>query len=91
MTIEMNLPPKLCADRHFVETAMGGPCFRFWMTRPEFEMVCPDDVFAYELTNGRMAVWRLNSALAGLQDETALRQMHARLLVDREAKPRGRK
>jgi hypothetical protein len=54
-------------QRKMVEAEAGEPCFRMWVSRQEFERGSFADWTHYELSDGRIAIWRRESDLDKLQ------------------------
>jgi hypothetical protein len=57
-------------QRAIIEHQVGEPCFRMWMSTHEWDRVKPvPDWTAYELSDGRIAVWRKSSELDAIMTQ----------------------
>lgn len=65
-TIELHL--SVDEQRKLVEAVQKEPCFRMWVTREEFARGSFADWTHYELSDGRIAIWRKSSDLTKLQE-----------------------
>lgn len=59
-------------QRALVEAQTGEPCFRMWLTRQEYERGSFSDWPEFELSDGRIAIWRKESDLDTLQTTNAM-------------------
>jgi hypothetical protein len=64
-------------QRKWVSAEAGGPVFRMWITREEFERGSFADWTAYELRDGRLAIWRPEADLLKLKKAGEFRLLKA--------------
>jgi hypothetical protein len=67
--IPHGLCPSVDAQRRKAEEQAGEPCFRMWMTRAEFDAASFADWNCYEMSDGRLAIWRKYSDLRTLRKQ----------------------
>lgn len=58
MLVQHDEAPDVATQRKLMESRAGGPVFRIWITKEEFIRANFADWICYELSDGRLALWR---------------------------------
>jgi hypothetical protein len=70
-------------QRKVVEASAGGPCFRMWISDEERKTVNEPEWCMYRLSDGRWALWRLESDYRELLNGDAAQRKLAALINSR--------
>lgn len=81
--IPSDLCPSVAEQKRKAEEQAGGPCFRMWLTRAEFDAANFADWHCYELVDGRLAIWRQYADLRRLRNTRGAERVYEQILERR--------
>jgi hypothetical protein len=70
--VEQGEAPDVETQRKLMASRAGEPVFRMWITKEEFRAGSFSDWICYELSDGRLALWRKFSDLRATREQSKM-------------------